>query len=223
MHLLNYAADSESYNTTDLLTKLQQLLDFLSLPGPVSNYLPAKDTGIPPRPLRLDPWDLHVEAAAQNAVDLMLSSPEFGSRRSFFCVMVNKEVSSHYELLVYSLTGGDLHILPRMCNVSHIDLTSSGLGGVMASPLPEHAGGATIKLWDLAYHDILDATRMTHCGVSPTSHKLLSARISAILSSALAKMRCRGNTDAVTSTFTARFSWAQRVRGIHTAIWAVSP
>ena len=205
--LLEFAA--KSYSVPSLLDKLQQLLEFLNLSGPVSKYLPAPRNSITLQPLHL--LDLHREAAARHAVDLMLgsvfssssSSSSTGSNnRSLFCVFVkdSKEVISPYELVVYSLKGAGLQNMPKMCHVMGVDLTSSdpfsavtGRDRLRAVPLPEGTGSTSINGWDLQYQDSTDANRMSHFSVSPTSHKLLLERISEILHSTVTQMQLRGD------------------------------
>ena len=88
MELLADAA--KSHSTQDLLRQLQQLLDLLNVPGPVSKYLPAMNT-IPLQHVSV--LDLHVEAAAQHAVDLMLGSSVFSNTSNgaaFFTVHLNE-------------------------------------------------------------------------------------------------------------------------------------
>jgi hypothetical protein len=228
MDLLEFAA--KSYSAPDLLDKLQQLLEFLNLSGPVSKYQPAPRNSITLQPLHL--LDLHREAAARHAVDLMLGSVFSSSsssrvlhgnnERSFFCVFVkdSKEVISPYELVVYSLKGARLQNMPTMCHVMGVDLTSMTYHipeRLRAVPLPEGTGSTSINGWDLQYQDSTDANRMSHFSVSPTSHKLLLERISAILHSTVTQMQLRGDKGAVISTFTADFTWALR----HTHVWAV--
>ncbi len=64
---------------------------------------------------------MHLEAAAQQAVGLMLGSSVFSSSSSgtrtygsaFFFLRVNEKVSRHYEVKVYALSGSDLIKWPK--------------------------------------------------------------------------------------------------------------
>jgi hypothetical protein len=140
VQLLSDAA--KSHSTPDLLHKLQQLLDFLNIPGPVSKYLP--DMGSIPFQ-HLSVLDIYIEEAAAHAVDLMLRSSMFSNTSStgssgaaFFSVFLKEEVSSHYELVVYALSGGRLSAWPKGSTENFMAYSN-----VQAVQLPEGANGAS--------------------------------------------------------------------------------
>lgn len=64
------------HTTADLYDKLKDLIDYLLLPGPVTKYLPSQQQ-VPLRYARA--LDLHYQAAANNAVEAILSSTVFSN------------------------------------------------------------------------------------------------------------------------------------------------
>lgn len=66
------------HTAADLYDKLKSLIDYLLLPGPVSKYLP-KSKEVPL--MHASVLGLHYEAAADAAVQTMLSSTAFNSSK----------------------------------------------------------------------------------------------------------------------------------------------
>jgi len=213
VQLLSDAA--KSHNTRDLLDLLQQLLDFLNLPGPVSRYLPRKDN-IPLQHLGV--LDMHVEAAALHAVNLMLGSSVFSSSAStgsngaaFFCVRLKEEVSTHYEVLVYAMSGGDLHKWPKGDN----DFAAGTQ--VIAVPLPAAPSGTEASSSSSSSGGSIKATEMVGSpyvygvDVSGKVHRLLSERISTVLRGALAQVPFRGSTGAGLQQMAFTAYWSKEI------------
>jgi hypothetical protein len=215
------------HNSRDLLERLQQLLDFLNLPGPVSKYLPPKD-GLPLRYMGI--LDLHIEAAAQHAVDLMLSSSLSAGDAStlqaaFFCVQVppEEDTNTHYKPVIYSLSGyytpnilarwpkGSSAAFTAGDGVQAVQLpTGSGIGGITSS-----SNAGRIRAQDLIWSSAKYGQR-----VSKASHTMLFERISTVLSRELAQVPCNGRTGALQScSFTAHFD--QLHADCASSVWAI--
>lgn len=228
MELLSDAAKSNS--TLDLLDKLQQLLDFLNIPGPVLEYLPTKDS-ISLRHMGV--LDLHLEAAAQGAVDLMLGSSSFSSSGStgssssaFFCVRMKEEVSSHYDLLVFALTGGNL---PKRryssATSSHprADFTA-GLPAQAVQLLQGESGtSSSSSAGSIRARDMVKAPAEYGKGVSSKEHTMLFARITAALRRAVAEVPVNGRTSVLkVTTFKAFFANVDDAsESLSSSVWAV--
>lgn len=211
MEVLSTAA--ASYGSQGLVEKLQQLLDFLNLPGPVSKYLPAMNT-IPLRHVGV--LDLHIEAAAQKAVDLMLGSAVYNKGACFFTVRLRQEASSHYDVVVYALSGGCLHAWPRGPTA---DFWSVGMN-VKAVQLPVDLSSA---------NGSMEAATMlrspSQYGTTAKDETPLFERINTVLSNALSNVPLNSKTGALHSTtFTANFQYTGRSgysKSVAGCVWAV--
>lgn len=222
MELLSEAA--KSYSTQDLLVKLQQLLDFLAIPGPVLEYLPAKDN-ITLRHMGV--LDLHVEAAAQHAVDLMLGSSSFSSSGStgsssaaFFCVRLKEEVSSHYDLLVFALSGGNLS---RWNKNSFATTFTAGLQAQAMQLLDDTNGSSSASsVESIRARDMVKAPAVYGKGVGG-EHSSLFNRITKVLGSALEQVPIDGKTGVMkVSTFRAFFANVDDAsESLSSCVWAV--
>ena len=189
MDLLSTAA--KSYITMDLFDKLQQLLDFLNIPGPVSKYLPAKDS-IPLRHIGV--LDLHVEAAARRAVNLILDSSIHTNGASFLWVRLGQgvhgqKVRSHYEVIVYALSGGRLSKWPKGssaefdadCDVQAVRL-----------PAGTSSAGGSVPVYYVG--EMLQAAKY---GIDVKVEKALSERINTILHRTIEQVPVNGKTGAL--------------------------
>lgn len=222
MELLSEAA--KSHSTQDLLVKLQQLLDFLAIPGPVLEYLPAKDN-ITLRHMGV--LDLHVEAAAQHAVDLMLGSSSFSSSGStgsssaaFFCVRLKEEVSSHYDLLVFALSGGNLS---RWNKNSFATTFTAGLQAQAMQLLDDTNGSSSASsVESIRARDMVKAPAVYGKGVG-REHSSLFKRITKVLGSALEQVPIDGKTGVMkVSTFIAFFANVDDAsESLSSCVWAV--
>jgi hypothetical protein len=209
VQLLSDAA--KSHSTPDLLDKLQQLLHFLNIPGPIRKYLPVKDN-ITLRHLSV--LDLYIEEAAQQAVDLMLGSSLFSSTSStgstgaaFFTVRLKEDVSSHYQVLVYALTGGLLPAWPKGSTAAF----STG-DHIQSVQLPEGTSSSSSSISSRAGSfkavDLEKSPAVHGNAVSDTNYRDLYERISVGVSKAVAQVPLRGSTGGLQScTFTASFSY----------------
>jgi hypothetical protein len=181
----------------DMFDKLQQLLDFLNIPGPVSKYLPAKDT-IPLRNIGV--LDLHVEVAARRVVDLILNCSMHTNGAAFFSVRFSQEVSSHYEMMVYALRGGKLSSWPKGSTAEfgagfHLEAVRLPVGTTSA--------GASIPVVDM----LQDAKYGTYVKVENSLFK----RINTVLHRTLGQVPVDGKTGALkTDIITAKFSTCTR-------------
>jgi hypothetical protein len=207
-----------SYGSQGLVEKLQQLLDFLNLPGPVSKYLPAMNT-IPLRHVGV--LDLHIEAAAQKTVNLMLGSALYNKRACFCTVRLRQEASSHYDVVVYALSGGCLHAWLRGPTA---DFWSAGMN-VKAVQLPVDPSSA---------NGSMEAATMlctpSQYGTNVKDETPLFERINTVLSNALSKVPLNSRTGALHSTtFRANFEYVGKrgrrpIRNWETVagcVWAV--
>jgi hypothetical protein len=226
VELLSDAA--KSYSTHDLLDKLQQLLDFLNIPGPVLEYLPAKDN-ITLRHMGV--LDLHVEAAAQHAVDLMLGSSSFSSSGStgssgvaFFTVRLKEEVSSHYDLMVFALSGGNFS---KWSKGSRSDfragLPAQALQLLDGTSSTSGSSDGASSVESVRARDMVKAPALYGKGVASKEHSSLFKRITKVLGSALEQVPIDGRTGVMqVSTFKAFFANVDDAsESLSSYVWAV--
>lgn len=195
MDLLSTAA--KSYITMDLFDKLQQLLDFLNIPGPVSKYLPAKDS-IPLRHIGV--LDLHVEAAARRAVNLILDSSIHTNGASFLCVRLGQKVRSHYEVIVYALSGVSLSSWPKG---SSAEFYAGYDVQAVCLPAGTSSAGGSVPVVEMLYAG--------KYGTDVKVEKALSERINTILHRTIKQVPINGKTGALkTQIIQAKFNSLSR-------------
>lgn len=229
MELLSEAA--KSHSTLDLLAKLQQVLEYLSIPGTVLDYLPAKDS-ISLRHMGV--LDLHFEAAAQQAVELMLGSSSFSSSGStgssssaFFCVRMREEVSSHYDLPVFALSGGNLSKWRRSVSPAAGPGANFTAGHpAQAVELPQGQSGTSSSSsvgGSIRARDMVKAPAEYGKGVSAKEHSSLFERITSALRSAVAEVPINGRTGVLkVTTFKAFFANVDDASdSLSSSVWAI--
>jgi hypothetical protein len=182
--------------------------------------------------------DLHIEAAAQHAVNLMLSSSLSAGDAStlqaaFFCVQVPPEEDTNtlYKPVIYSLSSyytpnilarwptwslgalkGSSAAFTASDGVQAVQLpTGSGIGGITSS-----SNAGRIRALDLMRSSAKYGQR-----VSKASHTMLFERISTVLSRELAHVPCNGRTCALQScSFTAHFDHLHEAN-YASSVWAI--
>lgn len=147
----------KQHTAAELYDKLQSLIDYLLLAGPVSKYLPIRKE-VPL--MHASVLGLHVQAAADAAVQAMLSSTGFSSPNytqdfstAVFYLSITLDNTSGVKIQPYAVSGAGIkwkqHTIkaagPTAAQIDYVRVDPS----VTLSQLPEGGPSSTLDLYSL--------------------------------------------------------------------------